>query len=549
MKTFLWLLIAFFAFAGCIDHNGVDNRLSAVESLIANNPDSALRILAGVDTTELSDLQKNRVGLLLAYACVIHAIPVSLDSADIKSGDEAFIGSFTPDEVKWLVVKSAVAKNAGDPVSRIENLKDAEFIASQFEPEFDLAMIYQYLADVYKQGFNGTLSRYYADRSVRLLGALDCPKQLREARMAVAGALGTGHDYVGMRDSLLALKDEVMSAAGYGYRIFFLDQLARAYDETGESEKAIAIWRSAFEDNAAGSNTLAHWAAAYMRSGNLDSAYLLIGRAISLPHNSSDEYLCRNVEYGILEAMGRTGLLPEIDSLRNVAADRISRERRLEESSLAFNRKYDSETKRAWLDAARSRHRSAMSLMLAAIVVVIAAAVFLYFSKRNRMLKLEHENDLLRIRVMQDSLFERDVRNKELSAKISELFKSRFEVIDNLAASYFECKETVMEQKHIYLKVRDSIAGLSSDASVRQLESLVDSYNDGLMMKFRNDYPKLSPSARRLALYLFCGFSLQSVSIFTGTDLRNRYVYKSRLKMAVTRSDCPRKGEYLSYFH
>lgn len=73
MKTFLWLLIAFFAFAGCIDHNGVDNRLSAVESLIANNPDSALRILAGMDTTELSDMQKNRVGLLrclcLRYSC------------------------------------------------------------------------------------------------------------------------------------------------------------------------------------------------------------------------------------------------------------------------------------------------------------------------------------------------------------------------------------------------------------------------------------------------------------------------------------------------
>lgn len=68
------------------------------------------------------------------------------------------------------------------------------------------------------------------------------------------------------------------------------------------------------------------------------------------------------------------------------------------------------------------------------------------------------------------------------------------------------------------------------------------------MAHFDEDFPKLSASQRKLALFLFCGLSLQSISIFQGTDLRNIYVYKSRLKSAISKSDSPRKELYLSYF-
>lgn len=65
------------------------------------------------------------------------------------------------------------------------------------------------------------------------------------------------------------------------------------------------------------------------------------------------------------------------------------------------------------------------------------------------------------------------------------------------------------------------------------------------MVRFKEDFPKMSASQYRLALYLFCGFSLQAISIFTDTELRNIYVYKSRLKSAISKSDTPRKAEYL----
>lgn len=189
-----------------------------------------------------------------------------------------------------------------------------------------------------------------------------------------------------------------------------------------------------------------------------------------------------------------------------------------------------------------------MAVLAVIITIVVAASLLLYFWKRNQLLKVRHENDVLRIRALSDNLFESDSRHKATSSKISELFQSRFHLIDELAVSWFECKETVSEQKRIYNKVKESINSFSSAEATQEIEDVVNSCNDNLMTRFREDFPKLSNAQYRLALYLFCGLSLQSISVFTGTELRNIYVYKSRLKGVITKSDCVRKEEYLSYF-
>ena len=161
---------------------------------------------------------------------------------------------------------------------------------------------------------------------------------------------------------------------------------------------------------------------------------------------------------------------------------------------------------------------------------------------------MEHTNDLLKIRNLQDSLFERDKRQEEMSNKIGSLFSTRFKLLDGLASSYFECKETDQEQKRIYAEVKNSIVDFSSDATTQELIDIVNGYKNGLMDDFKADYPKLSASQYRLALYLFCGFSLSSISIFIDSDLRNIYVYKSRLKSIIAKGESPRKEEYLQYF-
>lgn len=542
------LMSAMLFMCGCMAQKQAEEQLDKVKSLAPCHPEAAVKILADMDTIGLSERQKVCRTLLHAYICIIHASPVELDAGDMKRCADLFNASVNEDAVKWLIVKAAMAGRQGDVVARIESLKDAEFLALQVNSEFDLAMIYQYLADVYRQGYNGTVSEYYAGKAVEILSRLGCPKQLREARMNIAGALAAKGDYVAMRDSLLSMKSEVMAAASDGYKVFFLDQLARAYDETGQSREAIELWHSIYDGKAISPNTLAHWARAYCRINDLDSAYTLIQSADSLAQSHTDKYLCLNVKYGILEKMGHTDELAAIDSLRTLASNDIFEDRKLEQSSLALNKKYDSATRQAWIALSEARTRTQVSVFIAILISVIAIAIYLYLRKRNQWLSAAHENDILRIQTLQSNMFDNSRRQEAMASRIAALFNTRFDMIDGLASSYFECKDTGREQKNIYAKVKESIASFCSEAATQDLENVVNGYKDNLMARFREDFPRLSKAQYKLALYLFCSFSLPSISIFNGSDLRNIYVYKSRLKSIISKSVAGGREEYLSYF-
>lgn len=546
-----WLCFAVFAFCillGCTGRREVRRQLSEAERLMAEHPDSALSVILSMDTTKMSLHERARQELLYAYVQVLNGSWVGMDSAGVAVGDHEFVGKCDADEIRWLLVKASAAAPTGNYVARIEYLKDAEFLAIRLDDRFNLGVVYLFLSKVYEQGYNGVVSKHYADKAAEIFRSSGDRMQLRHARMAVAGAYCAKGDYRSMRDSLLAMQGEVMDNASESYKCFFLDQLARSYDFNGETAKAISIWHSLYDNKEVTSNTLAHWAYAYCQVNELDSAYSLIGRALSLPHGVADEVLCRNVECMILDKMGRRSEKAVADSLKNKALEMDAEERNLQEVSLALNKKYDVTARKAWVEASEARHRTNLAIWMAVVAVLVVAGLYLLLRKRYQLLMLQHENDVLRCAALESHLFETDSRNKEISSKIASLFHTRFKLLDGLAASFFECKETGQEQKRIYAEVMNSIKEFGSDGATRNLEDVVNGYNDNLMVRFRDDFPALSQAQYRLALYLFCGFSLPSISIFTGKDLRNIYVYKSRLKGVISKSDCERKEEYLSYF-
>lgn len=528
--------------------SGTDRKLDDIEDLMITEPEAAFGTLADMDTLSISEYQKARRALLQAYASTIWHVSFDLTPTDLNRAMTSFNGECTADEVKSLIIRSEIAKAECNPIARLELLKDAEFLASQLGDKSDLAFIYFYLSNAYANGFNGTVSEYYANKSLELFNDLSYRKQSIDARMAVVGSLAVKRDYATMLDSLLSMKADVFSYSTDSYKIYFLDQLARAFDENGRSDEAIDIWHSIYSDGQSSSNTLAHWANAYLHNNQPDSAEILINKAISLPHSSSDEYLCRNVQYAIIERLGRDTELPVIDSLRNMAANVDYGERKIAETSLALNKKYDSTTQSAWREIQTGKQRTIIITSIFTILLLLMIGGVLFYRKRNRLLRIENENNLLRLQNLESNFFEKERQHNAVAGKISALFKAPFNTIDHLASAYFECKETGQEQKRIFAEAKLAIEDFVSASSLAKMEEIVNTTNDNLMAYFDEDFPKISVSQRKLALFLFCGLSLQSISIFQGTDLRNIYVYKSRLKSAISKSDSPRKELYLSYF-
>ncbi len=547
MKGYIIILISFLLLVGgsC---SKTKRTLESVEKEMIDNPVNALQTLIAMDTLSMSESQKSRRALLQAYLAIVWIITTDMTPADLNRSVTAFEGQCTTDEVKSLIIKSEFAKANGNPVVRLELLKDAEFLASQLDDDQDLAFVYLYLSQVYRNGFNGSVSQYYANKALALFNKLGYRKQSIDARMAIVGGLVVSRDYATALDSLLAMESDVQAYSTNSYKEYFRDTLARALSENNRSEEAIEIWRGIIDVDNTTSNILAHWANAYLYTNQPDSAEILINKAIVLPHNSSDEYLCRNVQYAIVERLGRRAELPHIDSLRSKAAHADYYERKIEESSLALNEKYESVTSSAWKEIESAKNRALIIFFVFTILLLVMIGGILFYRKRTQLLKVENENNLLKLQKIEHNMFENERKHNEVSEKIAALFKSRFNTIDQLASAYFECKETRQEQKRIFGEAKSVIDAFGSNESLRELEEIVNTSNDNLMLSFDTDFPKLSISQRKLALFIFCGLSLQSISVFLGTDLRNLYVYKSRLKNLISKSDSLKKEIYLSYF-
>lgn len=529
--------------------SNTDRLLDDAEAAMFTSPGEAYKALAEMDTLTMSEPQKARRALLAAYLATVNNDNVDLTEADLVRATTAFDGQCNANEVKSLIIKSELAKNSSNPVARLELLKDAEFLASQISDKADLGFVYLYLANTYARGFNGLVSEYYAGKSAGIFSELGYMKESIDARMAIIGGIVVKRDYATMLDSMLSLKKDVIAYSTDSYKTYFLDQLARALDANGRSGEAIALWHSIYDDtDSVTSNTLAHWALAYLNANRSDSAELLINKAIALPHSHGDEYLCRNVQHDIWERLGRRSELAMIDSLREKAANADYGERKIADISLALNKKYESATRDAWRKKQEAESRVLVTIAIAVGLIFISVFAILYYRKQSRLLKIENENNLLKIRTVEHNLFERERSSSEVSEKVSALFKSRFAAIDKLASAYFECRETVQERNRICAEAKSVIEDFSSPSSIRELEEILNASDDSLMMRFREDFPKLPASQQRLALFIFCGLSLQSISIFQKAELRNIYVYKSRLKSTIAKSSSPRKEIYLSYF-
>ena len=128
-KTYLLSIILLILFCACSkDDNALDN----IENSMIEKPEWTLTALADMDTLSMSELQKARRALLQAYMAAVYVIPIEMTAADLNRATSAFDGDCTTDEVKSLIIKSELAKADGNPVVRLEILKDAEFLASQF---------------------------------------------------------------------------------------------------------------------------------------------------------------------------------------------------------------------------------------------------------------------------------------------------------------------------------------------------------------------------------------------------------------------------------
>ena len=529
---FLWLMVS------CSDSKEQEV-LNHVESVIEAHPDSALALLRGVDKASLgSDKERARYALLMSMALDKNYIDTTTFDI-IQPAIEYYLDKGTPDEkLKTLYYQGRIYQNKGDGDNAINTfaraldnthgVKDSLCIArtlvAQAALYFDLYDFVSYTnyhlraANIYKKCS-------YKDYEIDcLLNALNGANAKKDKSLA---------DSILNLCSSFSSLDESQRQTFNSYKLSYLANLGT------EKELSEIVLKQQIDSY--DTNGLLNLALVYHRLSDNTKAKQLLDYVYE-SGEKFDTLKYQAILITVLRDLGdyKPAFLTywnyshKTDSLYSIQFER--KQKFIEE-------KHDLELK-----AQETERQKSQIIWWSISIGLLLCIIILAYSLYVKRIKMEHTHDLLKIKNLQDSLFERDKRQEEMSDKIGNLFSTRFKLLDGLASSYFECKETGQEQKRIYAEVKNSIVDFSSDATTQELIDIVNGYKNGLMDNFKADYPKLSASQYRLALYLFCGFSLSSISIFIDSDLRNIYVYKSRLKSIITKGESPRKEEYLRYF-
>lgn len=113
------------------------------------------------------------------------------------------------------------------------------------------------------------------------------------------------------------------------------------------------------------------------------------------------------------------------------------------------------------------------------------------------------------------------------------LFKSggNYAILSRLCEQYYVYEDSPNLQKKIVGEVMDIIDELrNDDEAQREFESVLDANCDGVMSRFRRDFPALKEKDYKLYSYLTAGLSATTIAVLLGIEKSAVYNRISRLK-------------------
>lgn len=188
----------------------------------------------------------------------------------------------------------------------------------------------------------------------------------------------------------------------------------------------------------------------------------------------------------------------------------------------------------------KSSYRARL-ILAGTLIVVLVVGCFIYVTARRKFIKKRKEIEELSMLIS-----ERTDRNKELETKVDALYGSRLDTLNLLCNEYFEKNDSEKVKLTLYNEVEKHILSLRDSKSISELEKIVNTYLDDILIKVKQQLPILSRNDMVFLTYLYAGFSPRAVCIFTDIKIKNFYNRRSRLKERILASDAPDREYFVS---
>lgn len=555
--TIIFLIFA--CLMSCNDHD-IANRLDIAESLVQDQPDSALSIIRSIDTLSLkTNAIRAKYSLLNAMALDKNYI----DTTDLNvilpaSNYFAKHGSLT-NRMRAYFYHGRIYANKKEDDRAMHYYLMALEDSSQVTDNHLKELVNSAISDAFSRNYN-------ADQELKY--TIDALRYGRIAKDSIGVWAITGHlasCYANLRQWENAEKTFqeffempiIDSLAYFRRRINYVKSLLlRPYPDP---QKSIDIIDTIVNEHPASMTIEAYcmYAFALQMMGKSTMADDILSQLESLGKQleiiSVWRYRVNKEQRRFEQAINDLEYSVQIQDSIVFTAQRAS--------ILQYQRDYlSAETKVLKKDNEIEKQRHVFIIVLSflclALIVVLFTRRNAVLNKRIEELSSLHEEskrmlDLQNARtaIIDAQLAEKDAALLSLRKQFASLYKAQYKTLNDLCAAYLS---PIKKERRdvVYDEVMNQLRFIINDEdSQKEFMSLVNKSLNGIIEKLRKDLPNHQESDIRFLTYIIVGFDAKTISSLTGYSVGTVYTKKNRLKGAIANLSSPHRDLYLDYIN
>ena len=556
LRTVIYTLLLATLCMGC--GNTLSMReLEHLEARMNDAPDSVLAVLTAADMPRWGE-RRALYALLTVQAQDKSYIDVADDSL-ISVATRYYDRKGLPlRRLQAFYYHGRVYANTGLSHEAMTAYTRAEEFVNKVDAPYPVGLLYLQMGVLYGNDYD------YLEALFNMQEALTCFEIANKERLQYIVKRNLGQLYLDMENAPRAksLLKEVLEwgeVQGDSYLIkSTLSPLIRLYDATKNVEALDSVFKKySIEFLSKNSTTYTIIAHYYALKGDGMAAEKALCQAWEISSTQADTAKLLHKSYQVNKALGRTDVALNDHERLFELQDSIVRIT-LQQPLIAFQR--DHYETRLKVEELRNQQQRYLMRGAAVIALMVAVALGIYVRRflRNKNRQLIEQIELadeLRLTIYNKEQALEEVHH-ELSAQrltydtklhimnqqISQLFKARYQLLDELSKTYYEGTANKSEKDKVYKKVLTEIERLSVDEEFAQLEDIINEYCDNVMAHIRAELPKMfSKIDYHLLCCYYIGFSGKTISVFTGIEANQIPVYKQRLRSKICKSNAPNK--------
>lgn len=574
IMPFKYLIILLVAFAACT----VDSRhrqLAMADAVMESAPDSAMTILAAVDTAALSQSD-------YAYYCLLYT-QGQIKTWTVLQSDSLFHVAYDAfrDHSDSDLRRRAYFYNAQIEVNRCEyqsamsDILTAYEIAKSEHNDYWLAKSAEMIGDIFCDVYNFSQAEVYTSEAVSKYKAAGRELNHRYALCDLA----VTYSNEGKKEEGLALVDSLrfvienehpLDSALMGYLI---DAALPLYFTNNRHDEICTAYENYLphfygeKGNTESSVFLSH---VYQEQNELSRSIKLLDDAMKQAENEHDRVFALYAKYyHACNANDYKLAASFCDSL--LYYDSRIVERAAKESVTVVQRDFYNQKSIIEKRKAKTMTFLFVTVLIFVIIIVLfilmlsrlkiktknvelanQLSVFIEFKREvdkirveNQRLNDELQNSSSKVSVLQQQLDDKQQAEMRYLLIVEQLFRDKWTTFNNLCNNYFVFLESGQSAKGVLNDIDAQLKEIRNPKNLQKLEESVDRYLGGVMTLLRVEVPGLKNDDIVFLSLIFAGFSVRAICLILDIKYKNFYLRKSRLVKRISNSEAPHLDLFL----